>query len=262
MSGVLSIDPYGPFAGQQGFWTRQFAPQQTRKQLIFDMIFGVHGPVLCFLADPIVFKSGLLLTGLYSDYQLFVYLVAALQVPLLSIWLLYGAKFRSVGLLMGGALMAGAFFSFCIGVLILPFSLLGLLWLIGVFGFTPFLTAFVYLRNSVRAIRAQPKGLNLLSGFVVATIAAVYVIGLPAIASIGTARIATVWATEVMYADEETAETAAHRLSWLPVVPDKDLNELFWAYERESDPVRRALLAQRYREITGGEISQRRHLVD
>jgi len=262
MSGMISLDPYGPLASQQGFWRRQFAPQQTRKQLIFDMIFGVHGPVLCFLADPIVFKSVLLTTALYSDYQLFVYLVAALQVPLLSIWLLYGVKFRSVGILIGGALMAGAFLSFLIGVVIFPFSLLGLLWLIGLFGFTPFLTAFVYLRNSVRAIKAQPKGLSLVFRFVVATIGAGYVIGLPAIGSVGNARVATAWATEVIYADEATAATAANRLSWLPVVPARTLNELFWAYEREYDPVRRALLAQRYREITGEEISERRHLVD
>src|SRR5262245_24122976 len=201
----MSIDPYGPFANQQGFWQRQFSPQQTRSQLIFDMIFGVHGPVICFLADPIVFKSMLLPPALYPDYQFFVYLVTLLQVPFLAMWLLYGTRFKSAGLIVGGALMAGALFSFFIGVMILPFSLLGLLWLIGIFGFTPFLTAFVYFRNSVRAMRAQPKGLNLLSGFVVATIAAVYVIGLPAIASIGTARIATVWATEVMYADEDTA---------------------------------------------------------
>jgi len=262
MSGMISLDPYGPLASQQGFWRRQFAPQQTRKQLIFDMVFGVHAPVLCFIADPIVFKSMLFPPALYPDYQFFVYLVTLLQVPLLAIWLLYGARLKSAGLIVGGALMAGAFFSFLIGVVILPFSLLGLLWLIGVFGFTPFLTAFVYLRNSVRAMRAQPKGLSVPCGFVLATIAAVYVIGLPAIVSAGTDRVATVWTSEVLYGDEEAAGNAAQRLSWLPVVPDKSLNQLFWAYEREHNADRQRVLASHYREITGEDIEKRNRAFD
>ncbi len=226
------------------------------------MIFGVHGPVICFIADPIVFKSGFLSTALYSDYQLFVYLVAVFQVPLLAVWLLYGPRFKSAALLAGSALMAGAFLSLIIGVVILPFSLLGLLWVIGIFGFTPFLTAFVYLRNSVRAIRAQPKGLSLPCGFVLATIAAVYVIGFPAVVSMGTARVATVWTSEVLYGDEQTAADAAQRLSWLPVVPDNSLTQLIQAYER-ANPDRRRVLAQHYHEITGLDIeNQYRRLMD
>ena len=253
----MSIDPYGPFASQQGFWKRQFAPQQTRKQLIFDMIFRVHGPVICFIADPIVFKSMLFGPALFSDYQFFVYLVTLVQVPVMAMWLLYGTRFKSAGLIVGGALMAGAFFSFLIGVAILPFSLLGLLWIIGIFGFTPFLTAFVYLRNSVRAMRAQPKGLGLPCAFVLATIAAVYVIGVPAVVSVGTARVATVWTSEVLYGDDQVAEDAAHRLSWLPVVPDNSLTQLLQAYEREHNFDRQRVIARHYREITGEDIEEK-----
>ena len=152
--------------------------------------------------------------------------------------------------------MAGALFSFLIGVVILPFSLLGLLWVIGIFGFTPFLTALVYLRNSVRAIRAQPKGLSIPCGFALATIAAIYVIGLPAVVSVGTAQVATIWTDEVLYGDEQTAANAAQRLSWLPVVPQKNLSDLFLEYEKESPSERKNLLAQRYRQITGEDIEK------
>ena len=208
------------------------------------------------IADPIVFKSVSFPPALYPDYQFFVYLVTLLEVPLLAIWLLYGTRFKSAALLAGGALIAGALFSFLVGVAVLPFSLLGLLFVIGVFGFTPFFTAFVFLRNSVRAIRAQPKGLSLPYGFVLASIAAVYVIGVPAIISVGTARVATVWTSEVLYGNEETAVTAANRLSWLPVVPDSSLNELSWAYETANSD-RKKLLAQHYRAITGEDIEKR-----
>jgi hypothetical protein len=256
----MSIDPYGPFA--TGFWQRQFSQQRTRSQLIFDMIFGVHAPVICFIADPIVFKSMLFPPALYPDFQIFVYLVTLLEVPLLAVWLLYGGKFKSAALLAGGALMAGALFSFLIGVVILPFSLIGLLYVIGIFGFIPFLTAFVYSRNAVRALQAQPKGLRFQWAFVLATIAAVYVIGLPAVVSLGTARVATVWTSEVLYGDEQDAESAAQRLRWLPIVPERSLNQLLWAYEREDNPDRRRLLAQRYREITGDDIERRSRIID
>jgi hypothetical protein len=226
------------------------------------MIFGVHGPVLCLIADPIVFKSDLISAPLLADYQFFAYLVAAIEVPLLAIWLLHGARFKSAALVIGGALMAGAFFSFLIGMAILPFSLLGLVFLIGIFGFTPFLAALVYLRNAIRAIRAQPKGLSLPSGFVLAGIAAAYAIGLPAIVSVGTARVSSVWVSDVLYGDERTATTAAHRLSWLPVVPDKTLHQLLSAYEGESNADRRKLLARHYREIGGEEIENRRRRSD
>src|SRR5258708_788674 len=54
--------------------------------------------------------------------------------------------------LIGGLFVSAATFSFLIGVLMLPASLIGLIIIIGVLGFTPFATGLVFLRNGVRAI--------------------------------------------------------------------------------------------------------------
>lgn len=40
-----------------GFWHRQFAATVTRPQIIFDDTFGVIGPILCFVFDPIVVNA-------------------------------------------------------------------------------------------------------------------------------------------------------------------------------------------------------------
>jgi hypothetical protein len=58
--------------------------------------------------------------------------------------------FRRASALLGDVLLAGGIFSFLLGLALLPFSLMGLLILIGIFGFTPFITSFVFFRNARR----------------------------------------------------------------------------------------------------------------
>ena len=48
-----------PNRARPGFWRRQFAPSLTRPQVVFDITFGVIGPILCFGFDPLVFRGGL-----------------------------------------------------------------------------------------------------------------------------------------------------------------------------------------------------------
>ncbi len=40
-----------------GYWKRQFQAQGNSKQRVYDWIFGVILPVICFAFDPIVFKG-------------------------------------------------------------------------------------------------------------------------------------------------------------------------------------------------------------
>jgi hypothetical protein len=60
-------------APSDGFWRRQFMPPTTKRQKIFDVLFGVIAPVLCFVFDPIVFK-GTFDEGLLRDYQSYAYM--------------------------------------------------------------------------------------------------------------------------------------------------------------------------------------------
>src|SRR6185295_8732202 len=126
-----------------GFHARQFTREATRGQIIFDLVFGVVGPVLCFYFDPIIFRGGMLGLGgvMLPRLQLLAYSISIIQIPVLLVWLLLGRQLRSFSAPIGGVLIAGSFFSFLVGVLIFPYSVLGLMVLIGVFGFTPFVTA-------------------------------------------------------------------------------------------------------------------------
>lgn len=93
------------------FWAHQFPPEATSSQLAFDVLFGVVGPVLCFIFDPIVFRSGGVWgKPLLADYQLVAYLFSALKS---QCWFLYdnpheasvaARRLRSISFLSGSKL--------------------------------------------------------------------------------------------------------------------------------------------------------------
>ena len=139
-----------------GFWRRQFGDAPTPGQRKFDVTFGIVMPVVCFVLDPIVFKTGSEYGGaLYSRWQLYAYTLSAVEMVALCAWLLAAGRGGRRPAALAGMLMAGAGFAFVVGMGILPYSVIGLLVLfIGLLGFVPFLTAFVYLRNGWRAAGA------------------------------------------------------------------------------------------------------------
>ena len=136
------------------FWRRQFAETATPTQRRFDIAFGFVMPVLCLVFDPIVFREWFShRPGLLGDWRLYAYTISALEMVALAAWLLGagGGRGRPPAVL-GGVLLAGGVFSLVVGVLIFPFSVLGLIFFfVGAIGFTPFPTAVVYLRNGWRA---------------------------------------------------------------------------------------------------------------
>ena len=164
---------------RQGFWRRHFTGEPTPGQDRFDMWFGVALPVACFVFDPLIFRGWLLRDGLLEDYQLFVYLVSATEIGMLLCWFTFRRDLETFAAPFAGVFLAGGIFSMAIGILILPISLMGLLWVIGIAGFTPFFTGFVYLRNGVRAMRAQLKNSTFPLRYLIATSAAVLVVAFP-----------------------------------------------------------------------------------
>lgn len=140
---------------RQGFWARQFAGQPTREQIYFDIAGGIALPLFCLVLDPVIFQGGAPVDPLLGDYALFAYLVVFTEIVLLALALHVGLQFSAnAGAVVGGALIAGAAFSFVLGVVMLPLTLMGMLVIIGFLGLSPFLTTFIYFRNGVRCLKA------------------------------------------------------------------------------------------------------------
>jgi hypothetical protein len=123
---------------------------------MFDVMFGILMPVLCFLLDPGIIRgrAGPVFVDFpLSQYSFAIYGLSAFAMPAIVLGLLLGHRIRAWGGLIAGVLLSAAVCSFLIGVIILPLSLLGLIVVVGILGFTPLLTAFVYLRNAVRSFK-------------------------------------------------------------------------------------------------------------
>lgn len=247
---------------QTGFWKRQFGSTNTRPQLVFDVVFGVIGPILCFAFDPIVFRNGFAGPPLLPRYQAFVYLFSGLQIVLLCLWLFTGPGLQVWNRMIGGTLLAGGLFCLTVGVMLAPFSLIGLIYVIGVFGFTPFLTALSYLRNSVRALRAGERDASALTQPVAVSAGILLAVGLPLLLSIQIHSAINRALTEILKGDSAHAIFAAHRLMPLRFFAGPELDQIVNAYRAESNAQRKELLKSCYREITGDDIENRVVIMD
>lgn len=139
-----------------GFWRRQFQTRATKAQMKFDWIFGVILPVVCFTFDPIVFQSEIGFFGGFSlvAFKSAAYILSFVSVMAMAAWLIWGEKLKWLNAPLAGFFAVGGIISLIIGILIAPLSLLGLIILIGVLGFTPLFTSIVYLRNALRAFQS------------------------------------------------------------------------------------------------------------
>ncbi len=263
MFNPINYHPSLEVANQKiGFWRRQFLPSRTNGQLIFDVSFGVVAPIVCFIFDPIVFQSGSLPGPLLPSYQTFVYMFSGFQILLLCFWILRGAGPRFTNVLMGGALFSGGIVCVVLGFLLAPFSLLGLMLLVGALGFTPLITAMVYFRNGWRALSAQSNKpyLTPVSGFVCGLLLSLSV---PAAVSIRVRAVASRSVDEILNTQaDKDASRAAQRLALLKFVDRADVDRIVNAYAAESTARRKEILKTYYRQITGEDIEERIRSMD
>lgn len=117
----------------------------------FDIVFGVVLPIGCLVFDPIVFRGG----GFPGMYATGAYVFVGLQIAILLCWMLLGRRMDRGADFFPGPLLAGGVFSLLLGIAMLPLSLMGLVMVIGILGFTPFLTSLVYFRAGFRAFQRR-----------------------------------------------------------------------------------------------------------
>lgn len=151
---TLDLDEGKATEHRKKFWRRQFQQEPTKAQRKFDWIFGVVMPVTCIFLDPVFFSTHNESQPIWGAFKPFVYLLSFTAILAMMAWLIWGSRLKWLNALLGGLFLAGAVVAFAVGVFMLPYSLIGLIILIGALGFTPLLTGIVYLRNGARAIGA------------------------------------------------------------------------------------------------------------
>ncbi len=130
-----------------------------KTRTFFTVLFGIIGPLVCIFLDPIVFRFDLADPPLgfsspyLGDYQPFAYAAIALSCALLIVHLA-GISFPpALHVAVAGGLLASAVFALALGVVLLPYSIVGIFILIGLLGFTPFFTSWMYARAGLAEFR-------------------------------------------------------------------------------------------------------------
>jgi len=250
MNSILAGDAIEERAG---FWGRQLDATQTPGQVVFDVVFGILMPILCFYFDPGIIRGTRSTT--LGEFSIFIYGFSGLAILTLSIWFVLGHRMRLLAAMFGGVLVAGAIISFSIGVLILPLTLIGILFVIGLLGFVPFITGFVYLRNWLRAINSGDRTSFRSPRVATVVLSAMIAIGLPGAVQWAITEIVKQSIAVILDPNSQSIDVPVARIKGLHLVVDTD--RIVREYEKETNAARKERLGRAYKEITGEEIETR-----
>jgi hypothetical protein len=235
-----------------GYWKRQFQAQGNSKQKVYNWIFGVILPVICFAFDPIVFKGGFGGSAMFANYKPFAYLLSFTCVMAMAAWLIFGEKLKWLNGFLAGLFFLGGIVSLGVGIVLLPFSLFGLVVLIGALGFTPLFTAVIFLRNAFRALHAS-------KGFLAKEVRAyAFAFGI-----IFSASLAWTINSEIKNSlrwieigNPQVAYDESRKLKYLaPLVNFDNLTTIYRNTPKESEKSK--AIAEIYKELTGKNIEDR-----
>lgn len=231
---IVDVEP------KKGFWRRQFQTESTGAQKKFDWIFGVIMPVICFVFDPIVFKGGAIL----GTYKPFSYLLSFASVMAMSAWLIWGAKLKWLNAFSAGLFLVVGIISVGIGIILFPFSLMGLIILIGALGFTPLFSSIAFFRNSFRAFQTAKPFFEkevLVRSFVLTIIFTAIV---PAVINLEINK----FIQDMNSSDIQTIRKNARTLKFLS--PLTDTSEISKKYCQSPNNERREVWGEVYKQLT------------
>jgi len=237
-----------------GFLKRQIVLDATTKRKIFDVIAGIIMPVICIWADPFIFKGAEF--PLLKSFHLWGY--SQILIGIVGLTLALTGQRKSSYL--AGLLFAGGIFSICLGCLLLPFSLFGIRYYgYGLLGFTPFLTGFVFLRNAIRVHKRGTTTANRNWRVALCALACMIWLLIP-VAAHSLANYTVSKQIDIIISGRpEQVRAASRRLKRLRYFAEFDA--IVWKHERISNPNRKKVVAEAYKEITGRDIQIRRRML-
>ena len=210
------------------------------------VVLGIVLPLMCLAFDPVVFRAGFG-EPILGAYKIAGYALMALSILALAAWL----SMRRLPSIFCGFLLAGCVFALVLGIVMLPTTLPGLLFVIGILGFAPFLTAATFWYCAMDARDAA--GDRFEPGL--AACAFLILVALPICAQAQVSHVTEHSVEMLIDGQDQSAERATRRLEMLGPLFDADV--LVWRYdETDSEPARERL-ASAYTRLTGGDIQDR-----
>ena len=227
------------------------SPRERRDSpffVVFSIIFGIIAPVFC-LAVWHVLLGRFDLPGLtfIALFPFFSYGVIGLEILVLSLWLGFADRIGAWSGLFAGILSAGSLFAGVLGLVLLPFSLIFLIFVIGALGLVPLFTAYAFFRNC----RAYERARGLKGGAMIwaaPLLGMTLAFGVPGMIQVRVSLVLRSAIREIMVGDP--AGTARLR-AWFP---SAYRDHLARSYSAERGPVSRERLARAFQSLTGEDI--------
>jgi hypothetical protein len=117
------------------------------------VLWGVLMPIACIVTDPLIFMNEFKAVPTLSNVDplaLLAYVTFGWQIlNMIASWFL-AAKGLAFQSWFSGTLLLGSIVALIVALCILPISVLGLFVVVGILGFTPWVTGWVYLKASRR----------------------------------------------------------------------------------------------------------------
>jgi hypothetical protein len=165
----------------------QYLPEMTPWQILFDVLFGIIGPILCLFLDPGFFSNlNDFNGGLFSSLQVFVYSSISFGCIILLLWLVLQGHVGGWQIFFRNAFIYGTWFAWIIGI---PMAFFAVQLLISptpqlaFLGFLPVIAGWVFYRNA-RRTNYKEGNKNNFSGAIrigIAISELILVIGIPII---------------------------------------------------------------------------------
>jgi hypothetical protein len=229
----------------------------SRRRLIVDVVFGILAPLACLIFDPVVFRLRINFAfnaPILGPWRVFFYIAIPLAAASLAVWYIFRSRVTYLLPFLAGIFVAGGVVSFLLGVVLLPFSLLGLTYNgLGVFGFIPLITSYVYLRNYRPVLRAAAPYDWKIALFPIGMAFAIMVPGM-------------VWRQAANFVETSLAQVADENESVRGAAVGT-LKMAFWCdidcylplitrYRSEKDAARKEHIAAAYHALTGRDIER------
>ena len=127
----------------------------TPGQFLFALLFGIVTPALLLVLDAGVFKgSASLRPALPPYWATTTYVAAGGLGAALAVWLLSAARHPLLGILLAGPFAAAVLLVLALAARLLPLGVTHIEYLSGMLALTLWLTLFVFVRETARAVQA------------------------------------------------------------------------------------------------------------
>ena len=163
-----------------------------------------------------------------------------------------------------GILYLGSILPLLLGIVLLPFSIFGVaMYGLGLLGFTPFITAYVYYRNSKRTLNHIKRNENAKIIPVLMAIGIILVLVFPIGLQWGTTSLIEHSIEMIIQGDARSAEQGVANLQLAFWCNEHCYDQIVWAYNEEEDSTHKKYLESAYFKLTGEDIEDRlRWLLD